>query len=245
MKTCAMCHEPKPGEAFSRDTRSARRGQDGLQSSCKACRTAYHLANAGRVRAYNAAYCNANAGRISTRAAAYHAAGGRNRLPVHSVVASAGHRARRCAAPGRGVTVEEWQSVVDESLGLCAYCNDPSHLTMDHVMPLARGGAHDTENIAAACGPCNRSKGNTKLMCGWPDAPRLGRSHWPPEIRRTHRSTKGVRAISNPKAPTSPQPSTGPNSPSQSPAPTPKVPNDTRTAPSTPAHAPTTKDIKK
>lgn len=62
------------------------------------------------------------------------------------------------------MTVEEWQSVVDESLGLCAYCNDPSHLTMDHVMPLARGGAHDTENIAAACGPCNRSKGNTKLI---------------------------------------------------------------------------------
>jgi 5-methylcytosine-specific restriction endonuclease McrA len=45
----------------------------------------------------------------------------------------------------------------------CVYCATPldqHSATLDHVVPLARGGAHDSGNVVAACGPCNRLKGD-------------------------------------------------------------------------------------
>ncbi len=33
------------------------------------------------------------------------------------------------------------------------------HLTVDHVLPRYRGGAHVWNNLVAACPPCNRKKG--------------------------------------------------------------------------------------
>ncbi len=43
----------------------------------------------------------------------------------------------------------------------CQYCGRQSHdLTLDHVMPKSRGGAHTWENLAAACKECNHRKGN-------------------------------------------------------------------------------------
>ncbi len=43
----------------------------------------------------------------------------------------------------------------------CVYCAarlDHRTATLDHVVPLARGGAHDPGNLVTACGPCNRLK---------------------------------------------------------------------------------------
>lgn len=45
----------------------------------------------------------------------------------------------------------------------CVYCAtslDQHTATLDHVVPLARGGAHDPGNLVVACGPCNRLKGD-------------------------------------------------------------------------------------
>jgi 5-methylcytosine-specific restriction endonuclease McrA len=43
----------------------------------------------------------------------------------------------------------------------CVYCATPldySRATLDHVHPLAKGGAHDPGNVVAACPRCNRLK---------------------------------------------------------------------------------------
>jgi 5-methylcytosine-specific restriction protein A len=48
--------------------------------------------------------------------------------------------------------------------GLCAYCEKPfkaSELTMDHVVPVARGGRSIKGNVVPACKECNNKK---KLM---------------------------------------------------------------------------------
>jgi 5-methylcytosine-specific restriction endonuclease McrA len=43
----------------------------------------------------------------------------------------------------------------------CQYCGSQrAGLTVDHVIPRSRGGRSVWENIVAACGPCNRRKGN-------------------------------------------------------------------------------------
>jgi 5-methylcytosine-specific restriction endonuclease McrA len=44
----------------------------------------------------------------------------------------------------------------------CHYCKkilDIKSITLDHLTPFSRGGLNVIENIAPACGTCNRSKG--------------------------------------------------------------------------------------
>ncbi|MBF0345510.1 MAG: HNH endonuclease [Nitrospirae bacterium] len=47
------------------------------------------------------------------------------------------------------------------SRGICHYCNSsitPSQITMDHIIPLSKGGASVKSNIVTACKPCNTQK---------------------------------------------------------------------------------------
>ena len=47
------------------------------------------------------------------------------------------------------------------SNGFCHYCRRqfrPSELTMDHVIPLSRGGHSTKENIVPCCKECNTQK---------------------------------------------------------------------------------------
>ncbi len=51
--------------------------------------------------------------------------------------------------------------------GCCHYCGRPMTLdrgnrmaTLDHVLPLSRGGTHDPDNLVAACYRCNQWKGD-------------------------------------------------------------------------------------
>lgn len=49
----------------------------------------------------------------------------------------------------------------------CTYCGSAENITIDHIIPLSRGGKHVAENLAAACYACNSSKGN-RLLSEWP-----------------------------------------------------------------------------
>ena len=45
----------------------------------------------------------------------------------------------------------------------CQYCGTQpgrENLTIDHVMPRSKGGRTEWDNVVAACGACNRRKGN-------------------------------------------------------------------------------------
>ncbi len=47
------------------------------------------------------------------------------------------------------------------SKGICHYCGQkvpPTQLSMDHVVPLARGGKSTRGNVVTACRSCNQSK---------------------------------------------------------------------------------------
>ena len=61
----------------------------------------------------------------------------------------------------------------------CQYCKKETRtLTLDHIMPRSRGGAHVWENVVSACIPCNHRKaGLTPAEAGFkllrePKAPR-------------------------------------------------------------------------
>ena len=49
----------------------------------------------------------------------------------------------------------------------CTYCGARGvSLECDHVVPVARGGGHEDENLTTACRACNRSK-RDKLVSEW------------------------------------------------------------------------------
>lgn len=45
----------------------------------------------------------------------------------------------------------------------CQYCGSETRLTIDHVVPRARGGEHVWENVVTACSTCNHRKGHGLL----------------------------------------------------------------------------------
>lgn len=52
-----------------------------------------------------------------------------------------------------------WRSLLDK--GICHYCGKkfkPEELSMDHVVPVARGGRSNKGNIVPCCKDCNNKK---------------------------------------------------------------------------------------
>lgn len=59
------------------------------------------------------------------------------------------------------LTTIEWLAIVTTFGGRCAYCGIiPKSLTIDHMLPLSRGGPTVKENIVPACKSCNSKKHN-------------------------------------------------------------------------------------
>lgn len=46
----------------------------------------------------------------------------------------------------------------------CAYCNQKEAKTIDHIIPLSRGGTNDIENMIPVCVSCNSKKGAKTLI---------------------------------------------------------------------------------
>ncbi len=67
-------------------------------------------------------------------------------------------RAReRCAAGSW--TMDQWNALVAAYGAKCAYCCTERALTVDHRVPLSRGGSNGIYNLLPACLDCNRAKG--------------------------------------------------------------------------------------
>lgn len=54
-------------------------------------------------------------------------------------------------------------AIWDKSEGRCWYCGRPMHpfrdFSIDHMVPISRGGQHTYDNLVPCCEPCNRKKG--------------------------------------------------------------------------------------
>lgn len=134
-KACIACLEWKPLEKFARHATCS----GGRRNRCTTCegRTAYAknpIARIAAVRRYQANHPD--------------------RAEVHR---RAGRARRQARLATGGVAPAEYELLEAIFGGKCAYCGEPAD-TIDHVMPLSRGGQHSFENIVPACFSCNRSK---------------------------------------------------------------------------------------
>lgn len=79
------------------------------------------------------------------------------------------HEARLMAAAEKRHEAEyqgrkKWRAQYDRQRGLCAICQQPTppeKMTRDHIVPRAKGGGTEWDNIQLTCEPCNQNKGDS------------------------------------------------------------------------------------
>lgn len=72
-------------------------------------------------------------------------------------VKCAERRARKRAVES-SLTTAEWIEIQKRFDYRCAYCLKPKKLSMDHVVPISKGGSHTADNVVPACLRCNSRK---------------------------------------------------------------------------------------
>ncbi len=73
--------------------------------------------------------------------------------------------ARLRGAPRNDLTATQWRLIKQHYHLRCYYCGkQPKKLTMDHIIPITKGGNHTMSNIVPACQSCNSRKGNRKPL---------------------------------------------------------------------------------
>jgi 5-methylcytosine-specific restriction endonuclease McrA len=86
----------------------------------------------------------------------------------HQHGAEAGDRVAHChrgdyiiAAPpaSRPRKKLPFRAVWDRDDWTCVRCGTHKHLTVDHIVPVSKGGTDDFSNLQTMCQPCNSSKG--------------------------------------------------------------------------------------
>jgi 5-methylcytosine-specific restriction endonuclease McrA len=171
LRPCELCGEPfypaRPttSRLCSTACREAfRRRRDAADRAAR--QRAYYAATRDARRAYARAWhARRDRDELAARRAAYRAAN----LEAHRTYARRGEwrrRARLAAADVRTVTERDLRRLELRQAGACAYCGELRPLTLEHVVPIARGGRHAIGNLALACLSCNSSKG-PRLLVEW------------------------------------------------------------------------------
>ena len=186
-KACPKCKLVLGVEMFGPDKRSA----TGLKSWCKSCHRlssksryklnsdaikvknatwrkahpeafktyskSWRIRNPEKVKALKAEWNLKNAGRVAEQKRTWR----ESNKEVERLYASI-RRARKKANGIFLVTKKDVKSLLSKP---CFYCHSIA-TTIDHVVPIARGGSHCIGNLVPACLPCNLSKG-AKLVTEW------------------------------------------------------------------------------
>lgn len=85
-----------------------------------------------------------------------------NHLPK---MAEKSHK-RRAKLRGNGVFQVTEKELIRLYASPCAHCGTMENVTIDHIIPVARGGRHSIGNLQPLCLSCNSSK-NAKTMAEW------------------------------------------------------------------------------
>lgn len=181
LKICKKCAVPKDLSQFHKDGAAP----DGYRAQCKPCRNGfmagYYLANADERKAAVQNYRNTN----------------REVVRATDMLRYERHKEKRIALATEAVHIRRARinsRPHDEDItfsGLrardgdnCCYCSTPmtfernprgkrhpAKATLEHVLPISRGGTHTWDNVALACWQCNLQK-NAKTVDEW--SPNIG-----------------------------------------------------------------------
>jgi 5-methylcytosine-specific restriction endonuclease McrA len=156
LRICTRCLHYQPLSSFNKSILR----HDGFRSACKTCHAReqrkQNTEKPELLKARNERYKTAHPFRVD----------------VHH----ANIRAKRCGALST-ITAQEWEDKVRSLNFVCQLCGvittldrqQFNTLSLEHVLPLSRGGANTIENAVPACTACNQSKSNRTLeeFKGW------------------------------------------------------------------------------
>lgn len=72
-----------------------------------------------------------------------------------------GHNRRaQMRRSGGSYTVEQWDALCAQYGHRCLACGSQEPLTVDHIVPLSKGGTNDITNLQPLCHRCNSAKGD-------------------------------------------------------------------------------------
>lgn len=186
MKICSTCDEEKDISSFTTKAST----EDGLNTQCKACvkeysrkyykknqtkclernrsflklnpeyHSEYYVENKEEILKKNTTYNKKNRDRINTNAGTW-----RKKNP-NKVSSYLNKRRTRKQGNGGSYNVGEWQRLKEETGNICLCCGISGNevtLTVDHVIPISRGGRNCVENLQPLCQSCNSSKGTKSI----------------------------------------------------------------------------------
>lgn len=164
-KVCSRCHELKPLSEYGKD----RSRKDGLCYECVACRNKLanqrRQANLAAYRETEKKWSAANQERVKATQTRW--------LVTHRddvLVISHKHRAQK-AGTGGTYTVQEWKELKARYDNRCLCCYRPEGevvISIDHIVPIDKGGTNYIDNIQPLCLSCNFRK-RLKHICYRPD----------------------------------------------------------------------------
>ena len=175
---CSVCHEVKSFEAFSKKTET----HLGIQSRCKSCTVkpskAYRLANSDRVRAAKKAWALANPDRRRARNKVWRLGNpDKARASTKAWELANPEKQRAHCQKRRALKRDAFVEAVDPRVvfqrdnGQCGICGQtvllklryphPQSASLDHIVPLAKGGVHSYQNTQLSHLVCNKRKNDS------------------------------------------------------------------------------------
>lgn len=140
--------------AAQKVSQAAYRSRPDVKAAARDRAAAWRTAHPDRAKASNAAWVAANKDRIREAKRAYRNA---NRDAIRAL--NNRRKARERNVEISDLTAQQWVDIIATYESRCVYCGcSPERITMDHVIPLSKGGNHTASNVVPACGPCNYAK---------------------------------------------------------------------------------------
>lgn len=146
MKRCSNCGDWKAFTSFHK----RKELKDGHRSVCKECRK--HENPSAKVRMANHYAANPETKKMTDRK---YRETHKDEIKVRNKV---NHALRKTTGH---LTGDVWRSIVKKHDGRCARCGLKlgMDLTVDHVVPVSKGGPNFSSNLQPLCGSCNSKKG--------------------------------------------------------------------------------------
>lgn len=156
-KTCTRCGQTKPLAQFTPNKQFS----GGRRPECNPCLNAYRrAARAAKPEVYTAVARRRYA-RNPELAKAY-SSNWRANNPEKARAVRIAYHARRMGAAG-SFTGAQWIELCNRYDNKCVACDSTELLTVDHIVPLSKGGDNFISNIQPLCGRCNATK-NVKTI---------------------------------------------------------------------------------
>jgi hypothetical protein len=76
----------------------------------------------------------------------------------YMIFQNARRRSRVKANGGAGFSAKQWKTLKERFGGICAYCQKSPIESVDHFIPISKGGQDDYRNIVPSCKLCNSTK---------------------------------------------------------------------------------------